>query len=505
MTRLLFTGRLAWRSILTLAAALPALCGCNLAPDYQVPNYVLPSQWRGTPPFDIANPSETLLRGSWWERFEDPVLNGLEVRLSAQNPDLDAMYQQYVQSRDTAAVARSGLYPQLTVNGTSAYSQESRNRAFRAQNSGAPLIAGDNIIQAAGNWQPDFWQRIKNGEQQQARLAQSSAASFENARLSLQSQLATTYIGLRGADARSNIYARAVGEYETSVEINRLRLRGKIGSALDVARAQAQLSSTEALLSANQATRATLEHAIAILVGENPSTFSIASMPAISPRLPAIPLGIPSLLLERRPDIASAERQMAAANAAIGVARAAFYPNITLSASGGLEGTGVNLFSLPGALWAIGASAVSPLFEGGLRRAELQRSWSQFVQTRDIYRSTVLSAFQQVEDSLSSLASLKAQTSQQTEAVGAADAAAELTRRLYLGGITTYLDVVVAQETALIARLTSQQANTLQLQTAVNLISALGGGWDTDKLPTEKDVQPFGVLEPVSQSTISTP
>jgi NodT family efflux transporter outer membrane factor (OMF) lipoprotein len=472
---------------LAIAAAilLAGLGACSLAPRYAPPSYALPAQWRGE-----ANPSDALPRGPWWERFNDPLLNSLEQRLEAQNPNLAAMYEQYVQAREAAAIARAALYPQLAVSGQTALNKESPHALFRSQ-----LVRfgveGDNLIEGQATWQPDFWQLLKNQERQQARLAQSSAALVANARLSLEVQLADTYFALRGLDALAVIYSRSVAEYQKSVDITQMRLAGKIGSLLDVRRAQALLDSTRALESANLANRSVLEHAIAVLVGENASTFTLP--PDRSGRLanPAVPSGVPAALLERRPDIASAERQMAAANAGVGVARAAFFPNITLSATGGFEDTGFHLFDLENSLWSIGASGVQPLFQGGLRRAELQRSWSQFAQTRDNYRATVLAAFQQVEDGLALSQSLVSQVEFQKEAVTAANAAVSLTEQLFIGGVVTYLDVVVAQETALSDAQSEVQTQTLQLTTTANLIGALGGGWTTQDLPGEKAVMPL--------------
>ena len=473
-----------------VAIVLGGLGGCALAPHYAPPRYVLPAQWRGEPPFGVANPSDTLPRGPWWERFKDPLLNQLEPQVAAQNPTLAAMYEQYVQAREAAAIARSALYPQISITAQTSANKESTHRLFRV-----PTVTfgveGDNIIEAGASWQPDFWQLIKNQERQQARLAQSSAALVANARLSLQVQLADTYILLRGLDALAVVYRNSVAAYQTSVEITQMRLRGKIGSALDVRRAQALLASTQALESANLANRSVLEHAIAVLVGADPTTFTIPPNPDSGLTNPAVPVGVPALLLERRPDIASAERQMAAANAGIGVARAAFYPNITISATGGFEDTGFHLVNLSNSLWSIGASAVQPLFQGGLRRAQLQRSWSQFALTRDNYRATVLAAFQQVEDGLTQSKSLREQVLFQQQAVTAANAAVALTEQLYIGGLVTYLDVVVAQQTALTNDIASVQAWWLQLQTTANLIGALGGGWTTENLPSEKAVMPL--------------
>ena len=474
-----------------LLGALTGLSGCDLAPRYNPPHYVLPANWRGSGPFTLATPRDTLPRGPWWERFGDPLLNQLEEQLVAENPSLATMYDLYVQARDAAAIARSGLYPQLNINGQLSLEKESKDTPFRNTQSTVGLIAPNNIVQLAATWQPDFWQRIRNTERQQARLAQSSAALVANARLSLEAQLASSYFGLRGFDLQDAVYKQAVATYQTSVHITQLRLQGALAAGLDVARAQTQLSSTEALLAATLASRTVLEHAIAVLVGANPTTFSIPVQARDNLVNPTVPTGVPSELLERRPDIASAERQMAAANASIGITRAAFYPTVTINPSTGFQDTGFNLASIPNSLWSIGASAVLPLFEGGLRRAELQQSWAQFAQTRDNYRALVLAAFQQVEDGLTLYGSLQSQTGSQQQAVAAASKAQNLTEQLYVGGLITYLDVVVAQETALTAAIAAAQARTLQLQNTVNLILAVGGGFSTQDLPTERGVLPF--------------
>ncbi len=483
------------RQAFAVAGVLACLCGCDLAPLYDPPHYVLPADWRGQGPFKTATPRDALPRGPWWELFGDPLLNQLEQQLVEQNPNLAAAYEQYVQARDAAAIARSGLYPQLSANGQASYEKESKNAPFRNPQSTTPTVAPNNIVQAGATWQPDFWQRIRNGERQQARLAQSSAALVANARLSMQAQLASAYFALRGLDVQNAVYRQAVANYQKSVDITQLRLRGAIAAGLDVARAQTQLASTQALQSVTLASRAVLEHAIAVLAGANPSTFSIPPQQRGTLANPSVPTGVPSELLERRPDIAGAERQMAAANASIGITRAAFYPNITISATGGFQDTGFNLASIPNALWSIGASAVLPLFEGGLRRAELQQSWSQFAQTRDTYRATVLAAFQQVEDGLTLQASLQSQTRSQYQAVAAANKAQSLTQQLYIGGLITYLDVVVAQEAALLAEIASAQARTTQLQNTANLVLAVGGGWSTADLPGERGVPPFEPLD----------
>ena len=476
-------------------AALIGLCSCDLAPDYVPPQSVLPADYKGSRPFTIARPRDTLPRGPWWEGFGDPLLNQLEQQLEADNPDLAALAEQYTQARDLAAEARAQLFPQVGVSGLLSDNRESKHRLFRSPNSTAPLVDASNVIQATASWEPDFWSAIRNRTRAQKRLAQASAASLASARLILQAELASDYIALRGLDTQEAVYRASIAYYRKAVKITTQRLTGQIASALDVARSRAQLASTEALQSGILASRALLEHAIAVLVGANPSSFSIPFADETRLAAPTVPVGLPSQLLERRPDVASAERQMASANAGIGVSRAAFYPNITISAVAGFQDTGFSLASLPNALWTVGASAVLPLFEGGLRRAELQRTWSAYAQTRDSYRSTVLRAFQEVEDGLALTLHLQEQTQQQATAVVEADKAQDLTLQLYIGGLTNYLDVVVAQETALTARIVEAQVQVSRLQAAVTLIRALGGGWNAADLPTEDGVLPFGPLD----------
>jgi NodT family efflux transporter outer membrane factor (OMF) lipoprotein len=488
-------GLAAWRPADLALAALIGLCSCDLAPDYVPPQYVLPADYKGSGPFTIARPRDTLPRGPWWEWFGDALLNQFEQQLAADNPDLAALAEQYTQARDLAAEARSRLFPQLGANGLLSYNRESRHRLFRNPNSTAPSEEANNEILATASWEPDFWSAIGNSTRVQKRLAQASAASLASARLSLQAELASDYIALRGLDTQEAVYRTSIAYYQKAVEITKQRLTGQIASALDVARSQGQLASTEALQSNILASRALLEHAVAVLVGANPSSFSIPVADESRLAAPAVPVGLPSQLLERRPDVASAERQMASANAGIGVSRAAFYPNITISGALGFQDSGLNLASLPNSLWTIGASAVLPLFEGGLRRAELQRSWSQYAQARDSYRSTVLRAFQEVEDGLALSLHLQEQTQQQATAVAEASKAQAMTLQLYVGGLTNYLDVVVAQETALTARIAEVQVQVSRLQAAVTLIRALGGGWSAADLPTEDGVLPFGPLD----------
>ena len=380
-------------------AVAALLSGCNLAPVYQPPHYRVPESYQGSTVFRVAEPEGGLSsRGDWWTLFGDAQLNRLEEQLRRENPTLQAAAEAYTQARDLAAEARSQLYPQIAAQGLVSDNKESAHDLFSG--TGA-REESSNLIGAAASWEPDFWGAIRNRTHAQERLAQASAADLATARLSLEAELANDYIAVRGLDAELEVLRQSIIAYQKAVEVARLRSEGKIASGLDLARALSQLDSAQAQETETQVQRDLMQHAIAVLVGAMPSSFSIPPQKRFTLTPPQIPAGVPSELLQRRPDIASAERRMAAANVSIGVSRSAFYPNITLSGTGGFEDSAFNLLSLPNSLWSVGAGAMVPLFEGGLRRAELQRSWSRYAQTRDGYRSTVLASFQEVQDGLS--------------------------------------------------------------------------------------------------------
>jgi multidrug efflux system outer membrane protein len=474
--------------------AVAVLVGCDLAPVYDPPHYVLPASYQGSEPFEVAQPQEALLpRGDWWTLLGDEQLNQLEEQLEHSNPTLQAAAEAYTQARDLAAKAESQLYPQL---GAQALVSDNRQSAHHLFSSGpGPKEEASNLIGAAASWEPDFWHAIRNSAHAQKRLAQASSADLASVTLSLEAELANDYIALRGLDAELKVLRQSIVAYQKVVEVARLRAAGKIASGLDLARALSQLEAAQAQETDTQLQRDLMQHAVAVLAGAMPSSFSIA--PAIDFALmpPPIPPGMPSELLQRRPDIASAERQMAAANASIGVSRAAFYPNVTLSGIAGFEDNAFRLADLPNSLWSVGAGAMLPLFEGGLRRAELQRSWSQYAQTRDNYRATVLAAFQEVEDGLSRTQRLATEVMQQREASNEALQALSISTMLYEAGLDNYLSVAVAQVQTLAAQTTEVQLLTRQIQGAVSLIRALGGGWTSHALPDEEHTLPFGPFD----------
>jgi multidrug efflux system outer membrane protein len=478
----------------TALAGAGILTGCNLAPAYDPPHYLLPDSYQGSGAFRVAQPQEALSpRGDWWTLFGDEQLNRLEEQLIRENPNLEAAAEVYTQARDLAAEAQSHLYPQIGAQALVSDNRESAHHLFSTFNQ--PREEGSNVIAATASWEPDFWGAIRNAAHAQKRLAQASAADLATARLSLEAELANDYVALRGYDTLLEVLRQSIIAYQKAVEVARLRLQGKIASGLDLARALSQLDSAQAQDTETRLQRDLMQHAIAVLVNAMPSSFSIAPVKESTLTPPQVPVGLPSELLERRPDIASAERQMAAANAQIGVSRAAFYPNITLSGLAGFEDDAFNLASLPNSLWSVGAGAMLPLFEGGLRRAELQQSWSQYAQTRDGYRSTVLASFQEVEDGLSLTRRLATEVAQQREASDQATQALNISTMLYEDGLDNYLSVAVAQVTALAAQTAEVQIWTRQLQASVSLIRGLGGGWTVQSLPTEKQTLPFGPLD----------
>jgi NodT family efflux transporter outer membrane factor (OMF) lipoprotein len=481
------------KRLCTALAVAAVLSGCDLAPVYDPPHYLLPDSYQGSGAFVVAQPQDAMSpRGDWWVLFGDDELNRLEDQLNRENPSLAAAAELYAQARDLAAEAQSRLYPQIGAQALVSDNRESAHHLFSSFDQ--PRQEGSNVIGGLASWEPDFWDAIRNGAHAQKRLAQASAADLATARLSLEAELANDYIAVRGYDAELEVLRQAILAYQQAVEVARLRAEGKIASGLDLARASSQLDSAQAQETETKLQRDLMQHAIAVLVNAMPAGFSIAPVNTFTLTPPPVPAGVPSQLLERRPDIASAERQMAAANAEIGVSRAAFYPNVTLSAGAGFEDDAFHLLSLPNSLWSVGAGAMLPLFEGGLRRAELQRSWSQYAQTRDGYRSTVLGSFQEVEDGLSLSQRLATEVAQQRQASDQATQALTISTMLYRDGLDNYLSVAVAQVTALAAQTAEVQLQSRQMQASVTLIRALGGGWTVQALPSEQQTLPFGPL-----------
>ena len=475
------------------------LSACNtfpaadLAPPYEPAQFVVPASWHGSSPFVEAKPSDGELRLDWWKEFDDPILNKLEEQAMAANPDLQAAAERFVQARDVMMRARSQYLPRLGLELGGSGNKESIDKLFRPPNIsefGTTVYGG-----GLASWEPDFWSALRNATRVELYRAEERAADYGLARLSLQAEVAANYFTLRGYDAQSAIYAQSIDLYRHSLNIVNAQFVGAIASALDVARVESLLFSTETKYAQLQGQRQVTEQAIAILLNMAPAGFTIEPVNVIRVVKFSIPQVLPSTLLERRPDIAGMERQMAQANRAIGIARAAFFPNISFRLSGGFEDNGFNLVSLANSFWSYGSAVSLPLFQGGYRRAQLQQSWSAYRETEDRYRSTVLNAFREVENNLSLTNRLTAAANRQDAAVGATQKAQDLTMELYRGGLASSLELIYAQVATLTARIDSAQIKAELLRSSVALLRSLGGGWNRKQMPTDEQIQPFGTFQ----------
>jgi NodT family efflux transporter outer membrane factor (OMF) lipoprotein len=458
-------------------AALTILLGaCSLAPPLKTPEISTADAYKEIGPWTQAQPADRLPRDSWWTLYDNAELNELEKRLIAGNPTLAAALANYAQAKALADQARAGLFPTLGVNASVGRNRESTNTPLRGPTT--PTYYNANTLGGSVSYELDLWGQIRNEVAAGEANAAASAADLENARLSLIGQLTGDYIQLRSLDRDSAILDETVEAYTRALSLTEQRHGAGIAPGLDVSQAQTQLDAARSEAAQTLAQRALMEHAIAALLGVSASTFSIK--PAIvAITLPRIPSGVPATLLERRPDIAAAQRRMIAANANIGVARAAYFPTLTLGAQGGFQSSSYsNWLSAPSSFWAIGPNALLSVFDGGLRRAQVAQARAQFDASAANYRSTVVSAFQQVEDSLATLDHYHDATVEEKAAVDAAQRTLDLAMALYKQGATDYLTVVTSQTALLQTQLEALTLETLQLSASVNLVLALGGGWE---------------------------
>ena len=433
----------------------------------------------------VAQPGDTEMRGKWWETFNDPELNKLEEQVDASNQSIAASYASFMAARALVREARSQLFPTLTTSPSITKQRSSANSAGGAPaGSGSSTTSAEYSLPFDATWVPDLWGRVRNNIRSNVYNAQSSAADLENVRLTMHSEVASDYFQLRGQDALKELLDSTVTAYRESLRLTQVLYETGIDSDEAVAQAQTQLETTEAQDTNIGIARAQFEHAIAVLVGQPASTFSIPAEPLKTPP-PPIPIGVPSQLLERRPDIASSERLVAQANAQIGIAKAAYYPTVTLSAAAGLESSSfTDWFTWPSRFWSIGAAAAETIFDAGLRRATVQQFEAQYDQTVANYRNTVLTAFQQVEDNLSSLRILSQEIHQQDSAVNSAQRNLDIATDRYKLGIDPYLNVITAQTTLLTNKQTAVNLHIQQMNSSVQLVEALGGGWNQSQLPS---------------------
>ena len=483
------------RLLIAMGCAV-ALSGCDLAPSYEPPSVTVPDAFKeavvARPPsarkkgaWQPAQPADAIPRGHWWEAYRDQELNRLEAQVDVSNQTLAATVAVYDQARAFAQEAEAGLYPNVGVGGAITTNKQSANRPLRSKDQ--PSYYGANTIDAQASYEIDVWGRVRDFVAAGRASAQASAADLEELRLSLHAELANDYVTLRGLDEQIRLLQNTVTAYARALALVRNRFRGDIASGVDVAQAETQLDSAKTQISDVMSRRQLLEHAIATLIGQPAPMFSLAER-AVPILQPSVPAGLPSTLLQRRPDVAAAERQVASANELVGVATAAFYPTFSLGLTGGLQNTGINLFSLPLDFWSLGPSVSLPLFEGGLRRAELAGARAAFEAAASRYRATVLNAFQDVEDNLALLHWLQEATRDEDAAVAAAQRGVTMALTLYRDGAENYLQVITAQTAALQAQQTALDLRTRRLQASIGLIRATGGGWTTADLPAEKSL-----------------
>jgi NodT family efflux transporter outer membrane factor (OMF) lipoprotein len=465
---------------------LAALAGCNLAPAYQTPATPTPAPaFKEAGPWTTAVPSDGAPRGDWWTLYGDPTLTALESRVEGANPTLREALARYDQARAFASEAEANLYPFVSTTDTLSTNKQSANRPLRSPNQ--PTYYGANTIGGEIDYDLDLWGRLRNEAAAGKAEAQASAGDLESIRLSLEAELADDYLQLRGLDAEAALLGATVAAYQKKLNLTVIRHDGGIATGADVALAQTQLETARAEVADVAAARAQFENAIASLVGEEASSFQLAAaQPDI--HLPQIPIGVPSTLLERRPDVAAAERRAYAANRLIGVAKAAFYPDISLQALGGLQSTQLaNWITAPNSFWTLGPQLAMPLFEGGLRRAELRAAKANFEAVSADYRAVVLGAFQDVEDNLALLNHLSTEAASEQAAVTAAARTQNLSLTSYRGGSANYLGVVITESALFEAQRAALAIKTRRLVASVELIHALGGGWtreDLGKAPT---------------------
>lgn len=456
-------------------ALIAALAGCSFAPAYHPPVTPAPVAFKEAGPWMPAAPADTASRGDWWTLYGDATLDRLEAQLATGNPTLAAAVGRTDEASAYLAEARAGLFPHIGLNTSITDNRQSDNRPLRGRDQ-PDLYPADTVGGEAG-YELDLWGRVRNAVAAGRAEATASADDLAAIRLSLEAQLASSYIALRGEDRQLRLLSATVDAFAKADAMTRRRFQGGIASGIDTGRSGAELADAQAQLADVQSARALTEHAIASLVGVPASSFSIPAA-AIEMQVPEIPVGLPSTLLQRRPDVASAERQMFAANAEIGVAKAAFFPSISLGGQGGFQNTGLpGLFTAPNIFWSIGPSAVLNLFDGGRRRAQLAVARAAWTQATARYRDRVLTAFQEVEDGIARVHHLGVESAAEDRAVREAGQTEALSLNRYVKGAVTYLDVVTAQTTALRTRREALRLETVRLQASVGLIRALGGGW----------------------------
>jgi NodT family efflux transporter outer membrane factor (OMF) lipoprotein len=465
------------------AAVALALAGCSVGPKYVKPTAEVPADYKETPAnFKLAQPSDAIAKGKWWEIYGDQQLNGLEDQINVSNQSLKSAEAQFREARAAVRIARGALYPNVGVNPSAGHTEQSEN---------APLFNKQTEVRSYNNfslpfdfsYELDLWGRVRKTIEASRSEAQASAGDLANVNLSLHAELAMDYFQLRGLDAQKQLLDSTVVSYQKAVDLTNSRFKAGIASAVDLAQAQTTLETTRAQAVDVEVQRAAFEHAIAVLVGKPASIFHIDPLP-LDLLPPAVPPGVPSDLLERRPDISAAERRVQEANANVGVARTAYYPLVTLSGEGGFQSSAfTTLIQGPSGLWALGGQAAQTIFDGGVRRGTNEQARAAYDKSVSDYRGTILTAFQEVEDNLSALRILEDEADKEDAAVAAAQHSVQLSVTRYKGGVTNYLEVTSAESQSLSDQVTAVTIRTRRMTASVLLIKAIGGGWSTSQIP----------------------
>lgn len=482
-----------------IAGLLAWLAGCKVGPDYKQPSVPAPPAFRETPPPNFkeaeaqgwrqSQPGDAYSKGKWWEVYNDRVLNQLEEQVSISNQSVLQAEATFREAKAAVSAARAGLFP--TVTATPAITETGLGGNAAGANVGVTLPSQTRSVfdlPFSATWEPDLWGNIRRSITAAAETAQATAGDLENAKLLYQSELAQDYFGLRGADAEADLLTRTEASYQEYLTLTRNRFNGGVASDLDVAQAESQLYAVQSQLIDLGVQRAQYEHAIAMLIGKAPVELTIPAEQSLRPP-PPVPVGVPSELLQRRPDIAGAERRVAAANEQIGIALAAFYPTLTLNGSVGLEaGSLAKWFTWPARVWSVGPALAETLFDAGRRRSVVAEQRAAYDATVANYRQTVLTAFQQVEDNLAALRILEQESAKEQDTIQSADRALTVSTAQYTAGTVNYLTVITAQATLLTAQVTAVTILTRRLTASAILIQALGGGWQSVDLPSEQAV-----------------
>ena len=486
-----------------LAVAVLVIAGisaCNFAPKYQRASAPTPAAYKEIGDWKVAQPQDAAAHGNWWEIFGDAQLNSLEDQCNANNQSIAVSAANFLAARALVKQARSQLYPTVGVSPSINYSRQPFFGAGATSPGTGGTSGGSSNIFASGtfttyelpfdaSWQPDFWGKVRNNIRANVYAAQASAADLENVRLTVQAEVAVNYFQLRVQDAQKKLLDDTVKAFRDSYDIAKERFEAGLDSDEDVAQAQTQLETAQAEDTDLGILRAQYEHAIALLIGKTPADFGMPLQP-LDANPPMIPVNVPSVLLERRPDIAEAERGMAQANALIGVSRAAYYPNVSLTASAGLESTSItSWFTWPSRFFSIGPGASETLLDFGARKGAVLQSQANYERAVATYRLAVLTAFQQVEDNLAALRILDTEVQQQDNAIKSSDRNLKLASDRYRAGIDPYLNVITAQTTLLSNQRTALTLRMEQMTRSVQLIEALGGSWDSSQLPTPQQIR----------------